>query len=80
MKYKLAVGHAHPTIWASIRATQVDNEEVLAKIAQNNIGRPTTKKRQRAYENFNATQPLRHFVFLYFIRKVQICIRTSFVH
>ena len=32
MKFKLAVGHAHPTIWASIRAIQVDNEEVLIKI------------------------------------------------
>ena len=51
MKYKLAVGHAHPTIWASIRAIQVDNEEVLTKIAQDNIGRPPTKKRQRAYED-----------------------------
>ena len=51
MNYKLAVGHAHPTIWASIRAIQVDNEEVLTKIAQNNIGRPPTKKRQGAYED-----------------------------
>ena len=33
MKYKLAVGHAHPTIWASIRAIPVDNE-VLTKNAQ----------------------------------------------
>ena len=51
MKYKLAVGQAHPTFFKSVETIQLENEQTLTKIEQTRIGNPPTKKTQTRYEN-----------------------------